>query len=65
VSAWKKEAAESMSMLFQDKRRKDKDLKAFEEREKCLHEKVGILTMERDWLKKKSMDLGLIPGPKQ
>jgi transposase len=59
VSAWKKEALESMTSLFKDKRRKDEDLTEAKSEIDNLHKKVGQLTMERDFLKKISENLGL------
>ncbi len=59
ISTWKKEAMESMSHMFVDKRRKDEDLKEAQQNIDELHNKVGQLTMERDFLKKISKDLGL------
>jgi transposase-like protein len=59
ISAWKKEALESMSTVFNDKRRKDKDLQHAQHNIDELHKKVGQLTMERDFLKKISENLGL------
>lgn len=59
ISQWKREATESMGMLFKDKRVKDNSLKEAEGQIHELHRKVGQLTMERDWLKKKSEELGL------
>jgi len=59
ISAWKKEALESMNSIFTDKRRKDESLKEAESEIDNLHKKVGQLTMERDFLKKNSENLGL------
>ena len=59
VSAWKKEALESLSDIFKDKRKKNEDIKEIESRNDELYKVVGQLTMERDWLKKKSKELGL------
>lgn len=59
ISTWKKEALESMSSIFTDKRRKDEDLKGAQQNIDELHKKVGELTMERDFLKKISENLGL------
>jgi len=50
VSTWKKEAMESLSHLFTDKRRKDDRLKEVEVQVDDLHRKVGQLTMERSTL---------------
>lgn len=59
ISAWKKEALEDISSIFTDKRRKDDDLKDAQQNIDELHKKVGQLTMERDFLKKISENLGL------
>ncbi len=59
VSAWKKEAMESMTTIFHDKRSKDTSIKEAEEQINELQRMVGQLTMERNWLKKKSIQLGL------
>lgn len=59
VSIWKKEVIDSMSLLFKDKRQKDDSLKKAKDEINELHCVVGQLTMERNWLKKKSMELGL------
>ena len=57
VSAWKKDAIDAMSTIFQDKRRKDTSLSEAETQINELQRMVGQLTMERDWLKKKSIQL--------
>lgn len=54
VSKWKKELIENAKDIFQDKRRKEQKGATTEE---DLQKKVGQLTMENDWLKKK---LGLL-----
>ena len=59
ISDWKKEALESMNSLFKDKRRKDESLAEAKSEIDNLHKKVGQLTMERDFLKKISENLGL------
>ena len=51
VSSWKKDAAEAMTMISQDKRRKEASLKEAEEQIHELQRMVGQLTMQRDWLK--------------
>jgi len=57
VSAWKKDAIDAMSTIFHDKRRKDTSLAEAETQINELQRMVGQLTMERDWLKKKSIQL--------
>jgi len=59
VSQWKKELQERMSELFE---RKNGRSKAGDENQKQierLERKVGQLVVERDWLAKKSKELGL------
>lgn len=59
VSQWKKELAESASLLFEKesaiKRRDEEELR---QRAK-LERKIGQLTVEVDWLREKSKQLGL------
>jgi transposase len=50
VSKWKKELVEKAKSIFQDKRCKAQKKLITEE---DLEKKVGKLTMENDWLKKK------------
>lgn len=47
VHKWKKELLEKAEAVFETK--KDN----FDEKESQLHEQIGKLTMENDWLKKK------------
>ena len=57
---WKKEFLEKSSMVFDESRREkelaDKERKMEAEREELL-KTVGQLTIERDWLKKKSIEV--------
>jgi len=59
VSQWKKELLENASMLFEKEsnlRRRDQQ----EERQRAqLERKIGQLTVEVDWLREKSKQLGL------
>ena len=59
VSTWKSELKEQMSTIFERKNGKDKDREVDERAIAALERKVGQLTMERDWLSKKSKELGL------
>ncbi len=59
VSQWKKDLKEQMSAIFERKNGKDDDRVADEKAIESLERKVGQLTMERDWLAKKSKELGL------
>jgi transposase len=51
VCRWKKQLLEQAKGFFSDKRRKEK--KENQNTEEALQRKVGQLTMENDWLKKK------------
>lgn len=56
VSQWKTTLRERMAEIF------DSDRKAVENQEEliaALHRKIGELTVDLDWLKKKSKQLGL------
>lgn len=53
ISQWKSEAIERMPDLFVDKRRKKKE-KEQEALQSELYKQIGQLTVEVDWLKKKS-----------
>ena len=53
ISNWKKQALESMLNGFKDKR-KGKEEPGEENLVKELYQQIGQLTVERDWLKKKS-----------
>jgi hypothetical protein len=41
------------TLIFEDPRKRDKNLQKQENQEAVLQQKVGQLTMENDWLKKK------------
>jgi len=60
VSQWKKELLDSAHLVFgeggKDARR---EAEAAEKREARLERKVGQLTIELEWLQKKSKELGL------
>lgn len=51
VSQWKREFLDSGSQVFQKKR--DRDVASLEAEKEKLHQKIGQLTVEVDWLKKK------------
>lgn len=57
VTQWKKTILAGMTDLFADKRRKKE--KQTEDEPARLYEEIGRLKIERDWLKKKSNELGL------
>jgi putative transposase len=60
VSMWKTEFLKNAHKAFSTKREEKqmaKERESAEERERELLSKVGILTMENDWLKKKSKEI--------
>ena len=58
ISTWKKEVLDNAANLFAGKN-EEIDPKVEEELTAPLFNKIGQLTIERDWLKKKSRELGL------
>ena len=60
IQQWRKDFLENIGRVFgetkieKDMKNKEKEL---EERERLLKEKVGELTIENDWLKKKSAEI--------
>ena len=59
VSQWKKELSERMSELFERKNGRDEESLEDKKMIERLERKVGQLTIERDWLAKKSKELGI------
>ena len=59
VSQWKKELQERMSELFERKNARDPDAENEQRRIAQLERTVGRLVVERDWLQKKSKELGI------
>jgi transposase-like protein len=60
VSQWKKELLDSMHLVFEkESKEAQHDAKVAERREAHLERKVGQLTIELEWLQKKSKELGL------
>jgi transposase len=60
VSQWKKELLDSAHLVFEkDSKDTRQDAEAAERREAHLERKVGQLTIELEWLQKKSRELGL------
>lgn len=53
VRKWKKELIDGAIAIFEDPRKRRGEGKRQEEQEAVLQQKVGQLTMENDWLKKK------------
>ena len=60
IQQWRKDLLENIGRVFgetrieKDMKNKEKEL---EEKERILKEKVGELTIENDWLKKKSAEI--------
>ena len=59
VSQWKKELQESMAEIFERKNGRPKDADEEQKMIERLERKVGQLVVERDWLAKKSKELGI------
>lgn len=53
VRQWKKELIDGAIKVFEDPKKKKNMLKEKEEQEAVLQQKIGQLTVENDWLKKK------------
>jgi putative transposase len=52
ITQWKKQALDALPQIFSDRRAHTE--KAEEELKAALYQQIGQLTMELDWLKKKS-----------
>jgi transposase len=59
VSQWKKELQERMAEIFERKNGRSKDADEEQKMIERLERKVGQLVVERDWLAKKSKELGI------
>ena len=53
VRKWKKELLDGVISIFKDPRKREGDLKRQEQQEALFQQKIGQLTIEVDWLKKK------------
>lgn len=62
VSQWKAQALENLAGSFTSERKKASREVDWQRREAHLFRKIGQLEVERDWLKKKSEELGILPG---
>ena len=58
ISKWKQEALEGMTDIFSGK--KEKQAKDDEATKEELYQQIGQLKVEVDWLKKKSIQLGIL-----
>lgn len=62
VSQWKAQLLEQLPNAFERGRSKKKrDEEDRQAKEAILYQKIGQLEIERDWLKKKSREHGLLP----
>ena len=59
VSAWKKELSERMREGFEPKNARSQEAEEERRRIEAFERKVGQLTIERDWLARKSKELGI------
>ena len=59
VTQWKKELKARMAELFERKNGRSQQDEADQRMIESLERKVGQLTIERDWLEKKSKELGI------
>lgn len=62
VAQWKKQLLESLPEAFSRQRRTEDEGKRRQMKEDRLYRKIGQLKVERDFLKKKSEELGLVPA---
>lgn len=53
VGKWKKQLLEGIDDIFESPSKKKKEVHEISAIDASLHEKIGRLTMELDWLKKK------------
>ena len=53
VGKWKKQLLDGIDSIFESSSKKKKELQEKTDNEIYLHEKIGRLTVELDWLKKK------------
>lgn len=59
VSQWKKELLDSVHVVFEGDKKEKRQAEEAQKREAHLERKVGQLTIELEWLQKKSKELGL------
>lgn len=64
VSQWKSQLMKSLPEAFKGGRKGKDPQEDWERERKQFFQKIGQLEMERDWLKKKSEQLGILPGGK-
>lgn len=61
ISEWKAQLQERISELFRSKGERSKELAAQEKRQAHLERKIGQLLVEKDFLVKKCVELGIEP----
>lgn len=61
VTAWKTELAKSSPELFERKNAPDHEKRELEKNCERLERKVGQLVIEKEWLEKKCVELGIDP----
>jgi len=59
INNWKKQAHEGLTRLFESGRER-KDTAALEAKQEQLYQQIGKLQVEVEWLRKKSVSLGLM-----
>lgn len=64
VSQWKAQLVKRLPEAFKGERKGKNPEEDWERERKEFYQKIGQLEMERDWLKKKSEQLGILPGGK-
>jgi len=64
VSQWKAHMLKSLPGAFKGGGKRKDPEGEWEQEKKEFYQKIGQLEMERDWLKKKSEQLGILPGSK-
>ena len=64
VSQWKSQLMKRLPEAFKGGRQGKDPQEDWERERKQFYQKIGQLEMERDWLKKKSEQLGILPGGK-
>lgn len=64
VSQWKAHMLKSLPGAFKGGGKHKDPETEWEQEKQQFYQKIGQLEMERDWLKKKSEQLGILPGSK-
>jgi transposase len=64
VSQWKAQLLKNLPQTFSSGKKEAETEADWKKREEKLFQKIGQLEVERDWLKKKSEELGILPKGK-